>query len=78
MNTNQKLKPEDEAGFYCKTCDCVLKDNVTYYDHLNGKKHNRMLGNNMKVERVTSDTVKNKLLGLKRKVDKPVTSYGKY
>jgi len=24
--------------FYCKTCDCVLKDNSAYIEHLNGKK----------------------------------------
>ncbi len=26
--------------FYCKTCDCVLKDNAAYIEHLNGKKRN--------------------------------------
>ena len=77
VSNTQKLKPDEEAGFYCKTCECVLKDSTTYYDHMNGKKHNRMLGNNMKVERVSCDSVKNKLLGLKRKADtKPLNTYG--
>jgi len=77
-SASQNPKSDEKSGFYCKTCDCVLKDSTTYTDHLNGKRHNRMLGNNMKVERVTADTVKNKLLQLKRKADKPVTSYGNF
>ena len=24
--------------FFCKSCDCVLKDNAAYIEHLNGKK----------------------------------------
>jgi hypothetical protein len=28
-------------GFYCKICDCVLKDSTSYLDHKNGKKRKR-------------------------------------
>ncbi|KAJ1911467.1 U4/U6.U5 snRNP associated protein, partial [Tieghemiomyces parasiticus] len=47
-----------QPGFYCKVCDCVLKDNVAYLDHINGKKHQRALGMSMKVERSTLEQVR--------------------
>jgi U4/U6.U5 tri-snRNP component SNU23 len=27
-----------QPGFYCEPCDCLLKDSVSYLDHINGKK----------------------------------------
>ena len=29
---------QDTSSFYCKLCDCSLKDNVAWIDHINGKK----------------------------------------
>jgi U4/U6.U5 tri-snRNP component SNU23 len=26
------------AGWWCEVCDCLLKDSVSYLDHINGKK----------------------------------------
>lgn len=26
------------AGFWCETCNCLLKDSASYLDHINGKK----------------------------------------
>ena len=64
---NRDFKPESQLGkvmtvtketasleayaFFCKTCKCGLKDSQAWYDHINGKKHNQMLGMNMVVER---------------------------
>uniref|UniRef100_A0A3B0MVJ4 Zinc-finger of C2H2 type/Zinc-finger double-stranded RNA-binding, putative n=1 Tax=Theileria annulata TaxID=5874 RepID=A0A3B0MVJ4_THEAN len=50
-----------QGGFFCKTCNCLLKDSQSYLDHLNGKKHNRLLGMTMRVEKVSAKTVADKL-----------------
>jgi U4/U6.U5 tri-snRNP component SNU23 len=47
-----------QAGFYCSVCECVLKDSVTYLDHINGKWHMRALGMSMRVEKVGADRVR--------------------
>ena len=39
----------------------MMKDSSSYLDHINGAKHNKMLGMSMKVERVSVDRVKEKL-----------------
>lgn len=56
------------AGYFCETCSCLLKDSISYLDHINGKKHLRALGFSMRVERAGVDKVKNKLENLKRKI----------
>ena len=38
-------------------CDALMKDSSSYLDHINGKKHNRLNGMNMKVERVDVNKV---------------------
>ena len=58
---------EAQSVFYCKTCKVHLKDSYAWWDHINGKKHNQMLGMSMVVERVGVDRVRAKLAGLKRK-----------
>mmetsp|Transcript_4823 Transcript_4823/g.12281 ORF Transcript_4823/g.12281 Transcript_4823/m.12281 type:complete len:349 (+) Transcript_4823:139-1185(+) len=52
------------VGWHCKVCDCFLKDSMTYLDHINGRKHQRVLGYSMKVERSTENQVSDKLAQL--------------
>eukprot|EP00743_Colponemidia_sp_Colp-15_P010808 GILK01011952.1.p1 GENE.GILK01011952.1~~GILK01011952.1.p1 ORF type:complete len:223 (-),score=48.52 GILK01011952.1:106-747(-) len=58
--TAQSAK-SDQGGFWCATCECLLKDSMAYLDHINGRKHNRLLGMSMKVERVGVDKVRDRL-----------------
>ena len=57
----QENKDKKIAIFKCKVCDVDFNDSISYADHLNGKKHNRILGMNMKVERVTAKKIRDKL-----------------
>mmetsp|Transcript_35451 Transcript_35451/g.90736 ORF Transcript_35451/g.90736 Transcript_35451/m.90736 type:complete len:231 (-) Transcript_35451:50-742(-) len=50
-----------QAGYYCNVCDCILRDSATYLDHINGKWHQRALGMSMRVERSTAQDVKSRL-----------------
>jgi U4/U6.U5 tri-snRNP component SNU23 len=54
--TNASAKNQ-QGGFYCEVCDCLLRDSRAYYDHINGRSHNRMLGMTMNVEKVTVERV---------------------
>merc|ERR1712224_521624 len=49
------------AGFYCSVCECIMKDSVTYLDHINGKWHRRGLGMSMRVEKVDAIRVRNRI-----------------
>lgn len=50
-----------QAGYYCSVCDCILRDSASYLDHINGKYHNRALGMTMRVEQKGLDAVQQRL-----------------
>lgn len=60
-----------QAGYYCNVCDCILRDSQSYLDHINGKYHNRALGMSMTVEKSTADDVRKKFEALKKDKDEP-------
>ena len=49
------------VGWYCRVCDCYLKDSLTYLDHINGRKHQRALGYSMRTEKSTTEEVSSRL-----------------
>lgn len=68
ITVNKDSKADEISAFFCEMCKCGLKDSTAWYDHINGKKHNRLKGMSMVVERVDVDRVKMKLMSLKQKV----------
>merc|ERR1712039_867361 len=63
--TQHTIKPM-QGGYWCSVCECLLKDSSTYLEHVNGRRHNRNLGMNMKVENIGVDRVKAKLRSMKK------------
>ena len=51
---------QDQGGYYCNVCDCVLRDSISFLDHINSRRHHRNMGMSMKMERSTLDQVKNR------------------
>ncbi|GIM05127.1 hypothetical protein Vretimale_9544 [Volvox reticuliferus] len=64
-----------QAGWFCNVCNCVLRDSQSYLDHINGKWHNRALGMSMRVEKSTLEQVKNKFDELKSRKSPPPEDY---
>lgn len=54
-------KMANGVGWHCKVCDCVLKDSLTYLDHINGRKHQRALGYSMRTAKSSTEEVASKL-----------------
>ena len=69
MGTKQIVNPEtgEGMGFICKESGKILRDSMSYLDHINGKKQQRALGLSMRVERSTVDQVKARFDHHKRK-----------
>merc|ERR1712060_538337 len=64
--TTWAIKPM-QGGYWCSVCECLLKDSSTYLEHVNGRRHNRNLGMNMKVEKIGVDRVREKLKAMSKK-----------
>lgn len=61
----QAIAGQMAGAYHCKVCDCVLRDHQNYLLHINGKKHNRMLGMSMRAERATVEEVRARLSSFK-------------
>jgi U4/U6.U5 tri-snRNP component SNU23 len=61
INKTQLVPSVQASGFFCKTCNLTFKDNASYVDHLNSRKHQHNLGIEMMVEKSTVDQVKTRI-----------------
>lgn len=68
---NMSADRNKQPGFPCEVCKRIFKDSIAYTDHVNSRQHQRALGISMKVERVSTDDVKNRLAMLKQKKSEP-------
>lgn len=73
VQTNASGRSEVGA-FVCDVCNCTLRDNIAYLDHMNGRNHLRMMGFSARTEQVTVADVRAKLASLKRKREE-ISSY---
>lgn len=51
-------KDRNSGGFYCALCDVLLRDSLSYTNHINGRKHLRKAGISEYTERSTLEDVK--------------------
>ena len=72
LTVSQEPTAKKKSPLYCAVCEVDFNDSLSYVDHLNGKRHNRILGMNMKVEAISADRVKQKLDLLANKGPKKV------
>lgn len=50
-------KDRSSGGFYCELCDVLLRDSLSFTNHLNGRKHLRAAGISEYTKRSTLDEV---------------------
>jgi len=60
--TTAKAAAADRVGvFHCPATGKTFSDHITYLDHINGKKYQKAMGMNMRVERSSLSDVKSRL-----------------
>lgn len=58
-----------QGAYWCAVCECSLRDSANYLLHINGRKHNRMMGMSMRAERSTLGEVRARLQTHKQEDD---------
>ena len=65
--TADSAKGQTGPGFYCETCRKLLKDNLAYLDHINGRYHLMRIGQSTQQDRATLQEVEQMLDELRSK-----------
>ncbi|GAC92940.1 hypothetical protein PHSY_000500 [Pseudozyma hubeiensis SY62] len=60
-------KGQTGPGFYCEVCRKLLKDNLAYLDHINGRVHLMRIGQSTQQDRASLEEVQQMLDELRRK-----------
>eukprot|EP00392_Amoebophrya_sp_AT5.2_P008774 g8802.t1 len=55
-----------KGGYWCALCQKLVKDSLSWLDHINGKRHQRMMGMNMVVKTATLEEVLARIEELKQ------------
>lgn len=68
VGTKALVNPDSKegAGFVCPQTGRLLRDSISYLDHINGKRQNAALGMSMRVERSSLEQVQERLAEHKR------------
>lgn len=58
IGSSQIITSAQSGGFYCEVCKVTMKDSNWYLNHINSRRHQKMLGMSMRVKRSTADEVR--------------------
>ncbi|CDU25685.1 related to SNU23-component of snRNP involved in mRNA splicing [Sporisorium scitamineum] len=70
-------KGQTGPGFYCEVCKKLLKDNLAYLDHINGRVHLMRIGQSTQQDRATLQEVQEMLDKLTREAEASAGGGGK-